>query len=249
MNNTQPEPAGYRIRKTLNEYVAVLDPARKADRYPFMITRHAPVHDGDDVKTPLTIMYLDQWAGLSWSASAERVNRKLGHASLYHNTDLLVDATGIGDAAIEPLYDLGLSPIPIIVTGGNAVRQVMEGFGQVFSTPDGEKMRGMRIVKELHVPKADLVAAGQLMIEQRRIELADGLKWVDEIEKQLLHLNPKTTQAGNTRYESDDSKVNDDIAFCLILTCWWCLRRAKQGMIQAGPTKKAVPDWDPLEYM
>jgi hypothetical protein len=32
----------------MNEYVGVLDPARRADGYPFMISRHTPVHvDGN----------------------------------------------------------------------------------------------------------------------------------------------------------------------------------------------------------
>lgn len=237
----------------MNEFVAVLDPARKADRYPFMISRHAPVHASADpeakIITPITIVYLDQWAGMPWAASADRVARVLGHARMAGNTDLLVDGTGIGDAAIEPMYDIGLSPIPIIVTGGNAVREVTEGFGQGFKNQGNASiLSGFRAVKEYHVPKSDLVAAGQLMLEQRRFSLAKGLRWVEELQRQLESITAKETKSGNTRYESGDNQVHDDMAFCFMLTAWWCLRRAKQGIV-LGKAASPQRDWEPRDYM
>lgn len=240
----------------MNEYIAAIDCARKADRYVVMVSRNVKtIVDGDpSVYQPdrlianIDVVYLDQWFGDSYEEMVRRTCKILNHTTLFHNCDLLVDGTGVGDAVIEMMSTAGLSPLPIIVTAGKGVRVVYESMGTIIPPP-GQRLTGFRPVKSINVPKAELVAAAQVALQQQRVGIAKNVKWKDELEKQLVHVSPKATVAGNTRYESDDTKVHDDIAFCLMLTAWWSLRRLKDDVLETRATAAATREWDPVEYM
>jgi len=239
----------------VNEYIAAIDCARKRDRFVITISKNDQliVEGNEAAEQPdrliarLAIMYLDQWSGLPYREMVDKCVRILGHRTLSNNCDLLVDATGVGDPIVEMFHEAGISVMPIIVTGGKGVREVYEGFGSIIA-PASDRLRGLRVMKEIHVPKADMVAAGQIMLENRRVSIAKNIKWADELKRQLMHLSPKNTPAGNVRYESDDNSVNDDIAFCYILTAWWALRRLKDGILDASPDRPQR-EWDPIEFM
>lgn len=237
----------------MNEFIAFLDVARRSDCFVLMVSRNRQelVEGQPDQMTrlvaKLSILYIDRWFALPYRAMVEKAARMLNHAELANNTDLLIDATGVGDPVVEMFHELGISALPIIVTGGKDVREVYNGFGSIIA-PAGDRLRGLRAIREFHVPKADLAAAGEIMLQNRRVSIAKGLKYVEEFQKQLIHMNPRATPAGNVKYESDDNKVKDDMAFCFIGTCWWALRRLKDGVLDYQPERESK-DWDPIEYM
>lgn len=235
-----------------NEFIAVADCARKSDRFVLMVSRNIQElvlgSGADRLVSTIDIVHLDQWVGLSYHEIVGECARTLGHYKLSNNTDLLMDGTGVGDAVVELMIAAGLNPLPIVVTGGQSVREVYQTFGSIVP-PSGQRLTGFRPMKQINVPKSELVASAQVVMQQKRVRLASGLKWTDELKRQLIHLSPKATTAGRTRYESDDIGINDDMAFCLMMTAWWSIRRMKDGVAEPDTAAKTLRDWDPIEFM
>jgi hypothetical protein len=161
----------------------------------------------------------------------------------------LVDGTGVGEAAVELIRRAGLNPLPILFTAAGAVKEKYADFGDVFGGRQGT-LRGARILKEIHVPKKDLVTAGSILLQQRRIGAAPG-RWAEEFRKQLEAFRGKVNEA--TRrvvYEAEHESDHDDLVVCYLMGAWWILNRRERNAIEerrVTPEEQAV--YDPLEFI
>ena len=76
----------------------------------------------------------------------------------------------------------GLMPFPIVFTGGTGeARPVYADFGKVFWILIIRPGSGAQVLKEMHVPKEDLVHAGMIIMQQGRMRLAEkpASMWMD----------------------------------------------------------------------
>ena len=152
---------------------------------------------------------------------------------LLNNCELVVDATGVGIPFLDILEEQGAEPIGITIHGGTAVT-VAEG---------GRRFR---------VPKGDLIAAAQIIIQQRDLEVmktamgaAKGKKdalpvdW-DELSTQLL--NYQTKRKPETGHETYDAREHehDDIVLALALAVW--RRRPPGGRVIISGTGDMAPN-------
>jgi hypothetical protein len=194
------------------------------------------------------IKKIEQYQGLGYEEMAERVQTIMANPQLRMNTDLIVDGTGVGDAAIELMRKRGLYPVPVIFSGGDAPKEHYAGMGEIFGT--GGKCFGAKILDKISVPKKDLVAAGGLMLQRGRIRVAPG-RWNEDFRKQLAKFKGRVNEkTGNRKYEAETAEDHDDLVVCFLMGAWWIFNRKDRNAIreQRVPGKETT-GWEPADYM
>lgn len=248
----------------MKDYAVILDPGKRRDPAAIIVGHHyRKIIDGlpekgrpDRIVGMCDVVFADQFIDKPYPELVEYVAKVVGMRDLSNNSDLVVDATGVGEAVVDIMIRAGLAPIPILVTGGTEVRRVYADAGAVFAQPPGStRLAPLRVLKEIHVPRDDIIAAGGVMLEQGRIRIARGLKWAAEIKKQLdnLPLNKKPLREED-RGPVEVEEVHDDFAFAFCLLCWWLTRASEDGIIDAdthsgGSRQRTVESWDPFDHL
>jgi len=154
----------------------------------------------------------------------------------------------VGEGVVEIMRERGLRPIPIITTNSGRVREVYADAAEIF--PGATKLR-MRTLKEIHVPKSDLVAAGQLLVQQERVRVAAGLRWAEEARKQFKSFRGKINERTQHKvYEAETEEDHDDIVICFLMGAWWFVSQRAQQEIpeQQLPQDEDARTWDPYDF-
>jgi hypothetical protein len=195
------------------------------------------------------IQDIEQYQGLGYEEMAERIETVMRNPLLHMNTDLIVDGTGVGEAAVELMRKRGLYPIPIIFSGGNTAQEHYYTFGEIFSA-EKKRLAGARVLKEISVPKKDLVAAGSVIIQQGRVRVAPG-RWNDDFRRQLAKFKGKVNETtGNRKYEAETEEDHDDLVVCFLMGAWWILnRKERNANPERAATQNATAGWEPDDYM
>jgi len=248
----------------MNEYAVIVDPAKKRDFAATMVLKDSPqlVLGQEFLKQPnrivhfYDIIYLQQKQRVPYHEIVEDTCQLMKHAALAENADLLVDATGVGEAVIEIMREKGLRPIPLVTTPGGQVHEVYADVGDVFSgIPSRLKIK---VLQEIHVPKADLVAAGQLLVEQERIRIAAGLRWAEEARTQFKRFRGKINERTKRKvYEAETEEDHDDFVICFLMGAWWFVKHRPQEELKEQAIEKAslqsrreaeTGDWNPYDF-
>jgi hypothetical protein len=241
----------------VNEYIVSVDIAKRRDFFGIMILRDcADIVPGNEaletaerVMHRYVVTHIEKYQGMDYTDMAERLRVLDGHVSLRNNNDLLVDGTGVGEPAVELVRKAGLYPVPIIFSPGNKCSEKYADFGQVFRNAPGQLNRA-RVLREISVPKKDLVAAGSILLQQRRVEVAKG-RWSDEFRKQLMAFRGKVNE--NTRrvaYEAETESDHDDLVVCYLMAAWWIQnRRSREDIPERKTAGKGVSEYryEPLD--
>jgi hypothetical protein len=194
------------------------------------------------------IKNIEQYQGLGYEEMAERVLTIMANPQLRMNTDLIVDGTGVGDAAVELMRKRGLCPVPIIFSGGDAPKPHYAGMGEVFGL--GDRPFGAKILEKISVPKKDLVAAGNLMLQRGRVRIAPG-RWNEDLKKQLVKFKGKVNEkTGNRKYEAETAEDHDDLVVCFLMGAWWIFNRKERNAIpERAVYQNTGAGWEPDDYM
>ncbi|HOX32058.1 MAG TPA: hypothetical protein PLB91_06990 [Spirochaetales bacterium] len=243
----------------MNEYLVTADIGKRYDPFVLFVHRKTSkiVPGSTALRTPdrvvryLDLVHIEKFLGITYPQMGDLVATWMGHNQIVNNADLVYDGTGVGEAFGDILHERSIAGIPIIVGGGEQVREVYTDFGSVFSGQNG-RLGSAQILKEVHVPKADLVAAGQLIAQQGRYRLASGLQWADDFQAQLSNFKGiKKDGARIKSAEAELEKVHDDFVSCYLLACWFFLREgevaAPDSVLPA--TLRTAGAWDPYSYM
>jgi hypothetical protein len=113
---------------------------------------------------------------------------------------LVVDATGVGAAVLDLLRDRGLGPVPVWITAGERAEGVGDGW---------------------RVPKRDLVAVIQVLLQTGRLKLAAGLPEVATLVQELREFRVRYTPTGRDVYGVWREGEHDDLVLALALAVWW----------------------------
>ncbi len=116
--------------------------------------------------------------GTSYPSIVERVNQMLREEVLADSA-LVVDATGVGRPVVDMLRKAGMHPIAVTITAGDVVNR--EG-------------------SDFKVPKRDLVATMQVLLQTERLKVAEELPEASLLVQELLNFQVKLTTAGNDTY-------------------------------------------------
>lgn len=244
----------------MKEYTVAVDVGKRKDRFVIEVSKDVPeiVNGNALTESPdrllhfMDIVFIDQLFEKSYIDMVEALVKLMQHRDLAHNADLIMDATGVGEAVVDITRSRGLYPIPLITTGGGQSREVYAEFGKVFSGQSDGKLSGARVLQEIHVPKDDLVDAGALLAQQNRVRVAKGVSWAPEMQKQLGHFRGIMTKAGNRKHEADDEEIHDDLVTGYLLLSWWFLRGSSSGTIPERTitgSGQRTGEWDPMEYL
>jgi hypothetical protein len=130
-------------------------------------------------------------------------------------TRLLVDATGVGRPVVDSFRAQGVHPISILIHGGERV-----------SWEDA----GPRDVT-LRVPKRDLVASVQTLLQTGRLQISGRLPLADVLRKELLNfrtkINPQTAHDSYSHWREGD---HDDLVLATACACWY--REAQNRQVE-----------------
>jgi hypothetical protein len=240
----------------MNEYIVSVDIAKRQDFFGILVMKDAAeiVKGNDLLGTSDRIIHyydivsIEKYQGMDYEDMAVRITAIMGHTALRNNADLIVDGTGVGEPAVELIRRKGCNPIPIIFTGGEHYAEVYSPIGSVFRNIPGQ-LAGAQILKELRIPKKDLVSAGTLLVQQRRVGVAPS-RWKEEMTRQLMAFKGKVNEkTRNVKYEAENESVHDDLVVCYLMGAWWVLHRNEKDTIPEKTLHNAVLSWEPLEYM
>jgi hypothetical protein len=120
---------------------------------------------------------------------------------LKDKTKLVVDATGVGRPVVDMLKQRGLKPIAIAIHGGDTV-SADSGF--------------------LRVPKRDLVAAVQVMLQTERLKFASAIPALPQLIQELLAFRVKIDPTtAHDSYGSWREGTHDDLVLALAVAAWY----------------------------
>lgn len=111
---------------------------------------------------------------------------------------LVIDATGVGRAAVDHLEDAGLSPIAVTITGGRETH-----------FEDGMWL----------VPKRELIRPLALALEGGRLRVARGITDAAALLRELQAFSVSISGRGHARFEG--KAEHDDLVIAVALAIWW----------------------------
>lgn len=110
---------------------------------------------------------------------------------------LVVDATGVGAPVVDLMRaaGMGCEVMAVSITGGDKA-----GAGTV--------------------PKSDLVAGLQVLLEQGQLKLPGKLRETQSLVRELMDMRMRVSGTGKMRMGADGYGEHDDLAMALALGCW-----------------------------
>lgn len=114
---------------------------------------------------------------------------------------LLVDATGVGRPVIDMMEEEGLLPVAVTMHHGHAVTK--------------------HAWNEWTVPKRDLVGALQVVLQNSRTRLAQGLPAAKLVLDEARNFQYKLTKNMNDQYGAWREGKHDDLLFATGLIAWY----------------------------
>ncbi len=172
-----------------------------------------------DVAATYDVSHLDRWRGEGYSglpakldgllvalhATARHVQAKAGrYYPVKPTIHLLVDHTGVGVAIVESIRKAGIGCLGVTIHGGDAVNRTGADF---------------------RIPKRDLVASVQVLLEQRRLRIAAGLPLAPVITAEFENFQAKkAVLTGHDSYGAgaDWREGNhDDLVLAVAMAAWF----------------------------
>jgi hypothetical protein len=120
---------------------------------------------------------------------------------LYY-TKLIIDKTGVGRPTMDIFTERGLNPVGVTIHGGDKVT--------------------MEDAMNFRVPKRDLVASVQTLLQNGNLKVAAGLPEAATLRRELQNfrvtIDPKTAHDSYSHWREGD---HDDLVLSVALACWW----------------------------
>jgi len=158
-------------------------------------------------KCEVRVVYIERFRlQTSYRELVDRVSRLCHHPHLAGHTTLILDATGQGLPAVEMFRDarLPVTLLPVTITGGKPV--VVSGSSR-------------------SVPKANLVASLEVLLERGFLKIASQLPHADLLREELRQFEGWRERVGAVKYGA--ASGHDDLAMAAALGAWrvWTNRR------------------------
>jgi hypothetical protein len=144
--------------------------------------------------------------GTPYPKVVERVRGILGSWELQGRSSLVVDATGVGAPVVDALKAslLGTEITAVTITGGERAAENRSSYG----------------IQRWNVPKRDLVAGVQMLLERGELRIAKEMRQAGALLKELLDMRVMAKATGKVRIGAEGAGEHDDLAIALALACW-----------------------------
>jgi len=159
---------------------------------------------GRPADPPLALRHLARLPlGTPYPAQVQYVAGLLQTAPLRpETTAVVVDQTGVGRAVCDQFRLAGVAIVPVTIHAGHAITGgIAEGLG---------------------VPKRELVGAAQVLLQGRRLKIAQGLALtstlVAELQNFKVTIDPRTA---HDSYSAWRENQHDDLVLAAALACWF----------------------------
>ncbi len=119
---------------------------------------------------------------------------------------VLIDQTGVGQAVVDMMRQSDIkNVIGINITGGSSVNEIEGGF---------------------NVPKKELVAALQVLIQSERIKIAKPLEFAEVLKQEILNFKVKIDEkTGHESFEAWREQEHDDLVLSTAIAAWYAFRQ------------------------
>jgi len=142
---------------------------------------------------PLKMSYPDMGASVTRFMNSAKVK--------LHNPILIVDYTGVGAPVYDILIKNGLAPVGLTVTGGLSVNITNR--------------------YKIAVPKRDLVASLQIVIQNKKIVIPSSLKEYAQLVAEVQNFSMDVTKGSSPTFNALRDNVHDDIIMSLCMATWY----------------------------
>jgi hypothetical protein len=148
--------------------------------------------------------------GTSYPQVVERVRAIVQHPVLRGKCSLTVDATGVGNPVVDMLgaARLGCDINAVTITGAERGQQ------------NSNSGLGSGGITRWSVPKRDLIAGLEVLLERGELRIARRLKDVGSLIKELMDMRSSTSATGKIRIGAEAHGEHDDLVIALALACW-----------------------------
>jgi hypothetical protein len=155
----------------------------------------------DELPEPrLEVVHLERMPlGTSYPKVVQRVRDLMNAPPLRANAELVADSTGVGAAVVEMLRETGLWFRSVLITAGD--KEVREG-------------------TTYRVPKRDLIAAPQVLLQTRKLKIAAALPEAETLVEELQNFRYEITRSGNDTYAAWREGYHDDLVLAVALAVW-----------------------------
>ena len=155
----------------------------------------------------LQLRYAERVAlGTPYPDVTERIRYIVSHQNLRGRCAIAIDATGVGEPVVDMLRSgqLGCELSAVGITGGE---------------------RESRSGNVWHVPKRDLMAGLQVLLEKGELKIARRMKETGPLVRELTDVRLTAGSGGRLRMGAERSGQHDDLVMALALACWRAKRR------------------------
>lgn len=217
------------------EYVVAQDIAKKFDYTTTEVHRIVPEMIVSPSKTPRIYYFEDvvfrDKRQMKYSQLPIYTKELMQSMELEGQCALVIDGTGVGEAVYDLYDDAGLDPLKIIFGSGNSpsVQTDRAGFA---STSKFGKVSG------IVVPKADLVGALQVYVQQGRLRQVAGLPFAEESRRQFQNFVGKINEKDKyIKYGNLDDEIHDDMVVTSAMACWFTQHMKKMLSVRPASPK------------
>jgi hypothetical protein len=199
-------------------YYVGLDMGQKQDYSAVAVIDRVDVSKGRDqwnrqlFETQHHVVHLARFQiGTDYTEIVGQTRKLLETPQLRGRARLIVDATGVGVAVYDLLVKARLSPVGITITGGNEVKITDKG--------------------SFNVPKKDLIARLQVLLEQGRVKVANSLPEAGLLVEELQTFGSRTTEAGNEVFGNFRVGSHDDLVLAICVAVWYADQYGSSGFV------------------
>jgi hypothetical protein len=166
--------------------------------------------------SPYYVRYVERVRlGTPYPEVVEWVRRIGAQPEMNGRSALAVDATGVGAPVVEMLRAarLGCTLTAVTITSGEREHET----GAMW-----------------HVPKKDLLAGVQVLLERGKLRVARGMAETGALVKELVGVQFSQRGLGGVRIGSEGAGQHDDLVIALALAVW----RAGKQMVRYGESSR-----------
>lgn len=196
-------------------YFTGLDLGLAADFTALAVLEKTAGPDTDPAGNPITrysVRHLRRWQlGSAYPDIVRELRDGLFADERLERTTLVADATGVGRAVVQMIQRerVRAALVPLTITGGHRAHQDEHG--------------------DWMVPKKDLVAVMQTLLQTRRLAISRELPEAELLEKELANFQVKITPAANEIYGAWREGQHDDLVLAVAIAAWMGERSFSNG--------------------
>ena len=139
--------------------------------------------------------------GTPYTRISKAMGQVMAAPEMIEGSCLIVDATGVGKAVVDLLAQEGLPLIQVGITGGERMTQAGNNFT---------------------VPKRDLVAILQVLLQNKRLQIGASLPLAATLVKEFLDFRMKIdAKTAHESYGAWREGTHDDLVLAAALACWY----------------------------